>query len=543
MTVLSVRADVGRSARSGSVPGAESAVATGCGAATETAVAILRSGGNAVDAAVAAAFVLGVCEPSGSGLGGQASMLVASPGGPPAAIDGQSFAPEAVTRRAVSRKQQRVGLAACTVPSMVAVLGRAHRGWGALSWAAVLEPAIALATEGYQVTALGRRQLSWVAASLARDPVASQVFLPGGRVPALGQSLKQPALARTLARLADAGADDFYNGHLARVMEAEMQSCGGLLTADDLAAAATSEVLAPLVASSRGWTLATVPGRGGGVPLLLAMQVMQELEAVSARDGIPAALLAAAVSRAAQTLRDDLAVSQWPWSGGPAPELVAAAVSRTYRDLERWRAETPLPNRATSREEPGDTTHVSISDGTGLTVALTSSIQSLYGAKVASSELGFVWNNYLRTCPRRPSPYRLGSGSRPRSNAAPTIVIDPAGVPIVAVGAAGSRRITSSLVNVLTSVLQRKSSLHEAIHSPRMHATVRELWVEKPLVAELPASAGPVRVRRRHDYAMGAVHAVQRYPDGSASAVADPRREGTARAGSFAVTPDPWGAR
>jgi gamma-glutamyltranspeptidase / glutathione hydrolase len=510
----------------------EAGVATAGRAATETALAILRSGGNAVDAAVAAAFSLGVCEPSGSGLGGVSSVLVAAPGQPVTAIDAHSVAPAGASLDTVTRSQQRSGHTACTVPSMASVLGLAHARWGRLPWPDVLEPAIALALDGHRVSMLGRRQLSWVAPALARDPMAAEVFVPSGHVPKPGQLLFQPRLAATLLRLAEEGADDFYTGLLSRRIVAEMAATGGLITAEDLVDAGRPTTREPLTWRYRDLSIATMPPPGGGLPMLLALLAASSLADLVSGDAAQA-LLGALATRAAHAVRDELPYESSPTGEAGLGRLLDETIRQTRAAITHLEVGVPRPSgpsgvtRDRQREEPGDTTHLSITDSAGMTVSLTSSIQSLFGAKVAS-KLGFVWNNYLYTCPRRPAPYQLGPRCRPRSNAAPTIVLGERGQPVLALGAAGSRRITSSIVQVLSSVLVRDTALRAALDAPRVHATTSELWVERPLVKRLPAGAGPVWVRGQHDYGMGAVHAVQRHPDSSVSAAADPRREGVA---------------
>ena len=503
-------------------------VATSCAPATDAAVSVLRRGGNAVDAAVAAAFALAVCEPSGSGLGGQASMLVAVAGEPVLAVDGHSRAPMAVTRRDVRRHDQISGYRACTVPTLTSVLGLAQARWGALAWPLVLEPAIVLAEEGYRLTRIARRQLGWAAGVLCRDPYAAQTFLPAGQVPKPGSIIRQPRLATTLRRLARDGAHDFYSGQLARDIVRGMCEAGGLLTAADLTAAAAPRVRSTLRRTRGGAVIDTLPAPGGGLVLLVALLTLAD-QRISAPLGM-SALLPALATRAAHAARD--AAAERPADDGTDLDtLLEDAIKRCATD-GMW--PTDSGGRATGpvdREPPGDTTHLSVTDGTGTMVSLTSSIQSLFGAKVMAGELGFFWNNYLRTCPRRPSPYRLAPGCLPRSNAAPTIVSQPGGAPYLAVGAAGSRRITSSLVQVLSGILDTDASLTAAVCAPRVHATKREAWVEKALLAELPPTALPVRPRHEHDYMMGAVQGVARHSAGLVEAVADPRRAGLAWSG------------
>jgi gamma-glutamyltranspeptidase/glutathione hydrolase len=506
------------------------AVATASEPATRAALDMLRHGGNAVDAAVAAAFALSVCEPSGSGLGGQACVLRAAPGGSVAAVDGHAHAPAAVSRKLVSRMQQRSGVRACTVPTAVAVLGYVHSRWGALPWPVVLAPAVTLAYDGFALTRLGRRQLRWASAALLQDEATRAAFLPDGLVPDIGYRVVQPVLGATLERLADAGPDDFYTGALARRIVAEMAARDGLVSSDDLAAAGTASWQPPVAARRGSSTVATLSAPSGGPVLLLALHAARVLAAEVGADKAHTTVIRALATRAAHSVRDDRSPERLREQSSFFDAMLEETVDRARADYARYDA-AALPmihSHGRPVEEPGDTTHVSVIDSSGMAVALTSSIQSLFGAKVISPGLGFFWNNYLRTCPRRRAPYRLSSGCRPRSNAAPTIVLDAAGTPVLAVGAAGSRRITSSLVHVLGRVLDDGIPVQKAVRRARIHATTRELWVERPLLAELPPSADPVRRRQRHDYTMGAVQAVQRQADGSVSGAADPRREGVA---------------
>ncbi len=506
------------------------AVATASAPATRAAIGILRRGGNAVDAAVAAAFALSVCEPSGSGLGGQACVLRAVPGGSVAAVDGHAHAPAAVSRKLVSRAQQRSGVRACTVPTAVAVLGYVHARWGALPWPAVLAPAITLAYEGFPLTRLGRRQLRWASAALVRDEATRSVFLPGGAVPEVGRRITQPVLGATLERLADEGPDDFYTGALARRIVAEMAERDGLISAEDLSAAGAANWQPPLLSTSGTGTLTTLNMPSGGPVLLLALHAARVLAEEVDANKVNTTVIRALATRAAHSVRDDRSPERLREQAVSFDAMLEETLARARADYQRNRetAMPPAPPHGRAVEEPGDTTHVSVIDASGMTVALTASIQSLFGAKVSSPGLGFLWNNYLRTCPRRRVPYRLSPGCRPRSNAAPTIVMDAAGTPVLALGAAGSRRITSSLVHVLGKVLDDGVALRNAVERARIHATTRELWVERPLLAKLPVTADSIRRRHRHDYTMGAVHAVQRHPDGTVSAAADPRREGVA---------------
>ncbi|MCA9730349.1 MAG: gamma-glutamyltransferase, partial [Candidatus Eisenbacteria bacterium] len=169
-------------------------VATACPAATEAALEMLRVGGNAADAAAAAAWALAVCEPSGSGLGGQAIALVHLPDGTDLVVDGHSHGPESLTRRLVDRGQQRRGPRATTVPSMPATIGSIQARFGRLPLATTLAPAHRLADEGVVVSRLLRRHIQWCRQALASSPATASTFLPDGQVPRKGTLLRQARL-------------------------------------------------------------------------------------------------------------------------------------------------------------------------------------------------------------------------------------------------------------------------------------------------------------------------------------------------------------
>lgn len=525
-------------------------VATACPVATSVAADVLRDGGNAVDAAVAAAWTLAVCEPAESGIGGQTVMLIWLPAGRAIVVDGTSFAPAAVSTKTVSRTQQRRGYRACTVPTTPRTLDFAQREFGVLTRQRVIEPAIAAAEEGFEVTARYRRSLKTLLRRPETESTLRRLFLRKGRQPyRTGQICRQPHLAKTLQRLADVGVDDFYEGRLARRIAEDMKEHQGLLTKADLAASRDPLLRQPLVSSYRGHTVATTPPSSGGLQLLVALNVLQKFDQIS------------------------LAADDTYWR-----ELVAATTAEVLRERERWldhpdditpsflnwqlstaRA-TELAHRIHQGppgaflggdNEPGDTTHVCTADATGCVVTLTQSIQSLFGAKVAHPSLGFVYNNYLYTCHRHGTSYRLDSGCRPKSNIAPTVLFDhdsdaetgsdgnrsraeQLGAVKLIVGAAGSRRILSSILQVVSHVVDRGKTIREAIAEPRVHGlTSGSVWVERPIADdELPerfvSRFSSLRVKPKFSREMGAVQAILFDAVGNAAAAADPRRGGSA---------------
>jgi gamma-glutamyltranspeptidase/glutathione hydrolase len=204
--------------------------------ATDIGIRVLEEGGNAMDAAVACAFALGVCEPAASGLGGQTMMLIYhAPSRRKVALDGSSRAPYAVAPGSLKRAEVRRGHRASTVPSTPAVLAYALENYGTRELSAVLEPVVQLAETGYQVSPL-QRALTRRERPYLKKTSAAQFFLVEGRKsPPVGHKLCQPALAETLRCIARHGVEDFYTGSIARSIVADMERNDGIIKAEDLA--------------------------------------------------------------------------------------------------------------------------------------------------------------------------------------------------------------------------------------------------------------------------------------------------------------------
>jgi len=536
---------VSAAAKKSSQAGNRNMSATAFPAATEAASQILRAGGNAIDAAAAAAWALAVCEPSGSGLGGQTTLLMYSPTGKCIVIDGHSYAPEAVSKKSLTRARQKTGYGATTIPSTPATLDFAQRRYGLLSREQVMEPAIRLAHDGYAITKLQRRQFSWCRRVLRESPPTAKLFLKGGRSYKAGEVLRQPELANTLRRLSRHGSEDFYRGQMARAIVRDMKEHGGLITHNDLAECTLPVERSPIEVDYRGCRVLTVPPPGGGLQILLALKIIRQLIPDGDADTESWYEAVAEATHAVFCERDrfpvhprDLTDSLYQWLLSPhRVTQIAGAIRSSAGDV----AVGP------DVEEPGETTHLCVADKQGNVVSLTQSIQSLFGAKVANGRLGFLYNNYLTTCPRRQHPYQLGSHCIPRSNAAPTLVLAPTSKaasekgrrssrfrPVLALGAAGSRRITSGILQVITNVVDRGMSVEQAVAFPRVHALKsRKLYIERPavnesLLAKFAERFRAVKMKAPHSYAMAAVQAIEFTKDGNMVGAADPRRDGTA---------------
>lgn len=522
-------------------------VSTAFPSASEAAIEILQAGGNAIDAAMAAAWALAVCEPSGSGLGGQTILLIHFADGRAIIIDGHSYAPASTSRKRVTKKQQIKGYRACTIPSTPATLEHAQKRYGVLPQAKVMEPAIRLAEDGYAITKLQRRQMNWCLRDLVASSAAAKLFLKKDRPFRAGDIFRQKELAATLRRLADIGVQDFYQGEIARAIAEDMKNHGGLITEKDLGDFALPVEREPLRIGYRDYQVLSVAPPGGGLQVLLGLKILEQFtldDLLGQTEKWYA--LTAEVTYTVFRERDRFVVHPRDLT----PSLLKWLLSdeRAAEIAKRIQANCSENTSEMDEEEPGETTHLCTADDRGNAVALTQSIQSLFGAKVANRQLGFLYNNYLCTCKRRPHPYQLGSRCIPQSNAAPTLILrndtsDTARSrgtrryqqkPLLVLGAAGSRRITSAILQVISSIIDRGISLDQAVGSPRVHALLsRKVCIERPAATEpllnyLEKRFRKVKIKAPNSYSMGAVQAIQFREDGTLIGMADPRRDGVA---------------
>ena len=534
----------GRSVRSRSA-----VVATAFTDATNAGVEMFDQGGNAIDAACAAGLALGVCEPQASGLGGQ-TLAILHHRGRTIAVDGSSRAPSLAHRASFRRGHRRTGHRATTVPSTVATYGWLNRRYGRLPWHLVVEPARRLAQQGYRITQL-QHDLQHRELTRLRDaPGASgaRYFLAEGHEPyEPGAVFRQPDLARVLEELEQHGPDAFYQGDIAAQVDADMRANDGFLRHDDLALIPWPVERPTLRRSYRGHPVATMPPPGAGRVLLFTLLMLERLD--------PAFLRAADSTRhhfVAETFRKAfLERLDRPYDPNTYPQVPdkrllsrrhAGRLAASIRDtVDPHLPLTDFPDLVDDDDaadvgERGETTHLSAMDGEGNAIAVTQSIELVYGAKVAADGLGFLYNNYLLAFETDDArhPYYLRPNAVPWSTAAPTIVFDGR-TPWLTLGSPGSERILSSVAQVILNVIDGAMALDEAIAAPRLHCSVGgKLSLEADRfdadVVDRLADAG-YRIDRREPYAfyLGCVQAVAAEREGHGFVgAADPRRDGTA---------------
>ena len=501
-------------------------VATAHYLATEAGVQMLEAGGNAFDAAVAAAFALGVVEPAASGLGGQSMMIIHDAANrKKLCLDGGSRAPNRVEPGLMDRTERLRGHRATTVPTTPAVLGWALQRFGTLPLSDVLAPAIRLAKNGYRVSPLQhfltKRELGHLSAGSA-----APLFLRNAKSPyAIGATFRQPVLAATLERLAEAGVEDFYQGDIARAIHDDMTANDGLIRDDDLARIPWPVERRPLSTHFGHQRIFTFGPPGAGRTLIEALNILNQFpEEKRDPDSPHGALLLAHVIRQANLDRADRPedVALFPQELELGEDIVHAEHAEKMAKRIRRRIRTN-----------GETTHLSVMDHHGNMVGLTQSIERVYGSFAASPELGFLYNNYMSAFEYHDMahPYYLRPNAVPWASVAPTLVFH-GNRPHLVIGSPGSERIVSAILQVLLR-LERGATPFDAIEAPRLHCSIRgKVSLEATRMRDdiprlLERHGFEIDPRDPYSFYLGCVQMAMREGD-ELIGVADPRRDGSA---------------
>jgi len=491
--------------------------------ATDAGVEILEAGGNAIDAAVAAAYALGVCEPAASGLGGQTMMLIhLAKTRRTFALDGSSRAPNLSSMATLTKSDRRRGYRAATVPSTPAVLNYARHKYGTLPQEKVLEPAIRLAEHGYLVSELQHRLLRRERKYLQAGTAASLFLQNAHRTYKAGERFRQPVLAETLKRLAEKGTPDFYTGKIAELIHQDMVQNDGLIRIDDLAQIPRPIERRPVTCHFDGARVFTFPPPGAGRNLVELLNIVSHIPIKFRNPDTPrGALYLAHIIQ--QAFRDR--------SDRPFDPNFYSQVSRK-RMLSVEYAQKVARQIRKQIKTHGETTHLSVMDRFGNVVALTQSIERVYGACVATAELGFLYNNYMMAFETENirHPYYLRPNAVPWASVAPTIIFRGK-QPWLAIGSPGSERIVSSILQVLLRL--PRQSAYDAVAAPRMHCSLdgkvslEASCMRSDIPDTLERHGFTIDVRDPLSFYLGCVQLVQREGD-EFIGVADPRRDGAA---------------
>ena len=453
--------------------------------ATAAAAEVLRSGGNAVDAAVAAAFTLAVVEPYSSGLGGGGFFVLHDAATDRQfALDARETAPAAATRDmylvdgVVDPLRSRDGAHSVAVPSLVRGLEVLHREHGRLPWAQLIEAAERLAREGFPVDA---RLVEHIVEERERfDAESKRIFLFDNEIPGIGDVLRQVDLAKTLHQIRSEGADGFHRGEVAERIVAAIADAGGSLTLDDLAGSAPVW-RDPIRGRFRNWTVIGMPPpSSGGLHLQQMLDILngwslRELTAAE-RIHVMAQAMTFAYADRSRWLGDPDFVDV------PVDMLLDPARTDSLQALIGLDSIYPrhlVAGVGIGPHESDDTTHLSIIDADGNAVAATLTINLSFGSGMVAAGTGVILNDEMDDFAAAPGVANafglLGSeanavapGKRPLSSMTPTLVLGDAGVHAVCGSPGGSRIITATL-QALLNVLVDDLDPVTAVSRPRIH--------------------------------------------------------------------------
>ncbi|UOM37165.1 gamma-glutamyltransferase [Acuticoccus sp. I52.16.1] len=441
---------------------------------------VLAAGGNAMDAAIVTALVLGTVEPWLSGIGGGGFLLHAD--GATGAVDTLDFNVRAFAALdpadypltggmdgewfawpAVKDDRNISGYTSICLPGAIDGFAEALARYGTLSWGDALEPAIAFAARGMAVDWFASLCLAIDAPGLRAFPASAALFLPGGGPPiAKGATearyLPMPGKAALLRRLQARGARDFYEGESAAILVDDLVEGGAAATAGDLAAYRAAW-RPPLTTHYRGRELALIPGLSGGPSLARAFALLEK-----------------------------------GWTPKAAPDAEAALA---YADAVRGSYRERLNTMGHAAEGDDCTSHVSVVDKAGNMVALTNTILSRFGSKVVLPRSGILMNNGMMWFDPRPGmPNSIAPGARPLANMSPAIMLQD-GRPALAIGAAGGRTIFPTVAQILSYVVDYGMTLEAAFQTPRIDASTPTIKVNRaaaPDVAAKVATRFPVEI-------------------------------------------------
>ncbi len=515
---------------------------------------ILRRGGNAVDAAVATAMALAVTHPRAGNLGGGGFLLLhLAETGSNIAIDYREMAPAAAHRDLFLNVFGRVDTQAemfshrsAGVPGTVAGLALALERYGSMSWAEVLQPAIALARDGFEVPWDQAEIFRTQRERLTRHPAtAAAYYAPGGRPYEAGEVLRQADLAGTLQTLAEQGPAAFYTGPIAARIAADMAANDGLITLQDLAAYRALE--RPVVSADyRGYQVVSMPPpSSGGVHIAQMLNVLQHfpLAEMGAGSADSVHLLAETARLAYADRSEHLGDPDyypvplaWLTSRGYAAQLVeriSLAEARPSSEVK--------PGQAPAGESR-DTTHFSVMDQWGNAVANTYTLNFSFGSGIVVPGTGMLLNNEMADFAAKPGvPNAFGllggdansiqPGKRPLSSMTPTMILRD-GKPWVVTGSPGGSRIITTVLQQIVNLIDHRMNLAAANHAPRMH----HQWLPDRLQLEPGFSPDTIRLleARGHQVelvrTMGSVQSIM-WSDGVYFGAADPRRPGAAAIG------------
>ena len=511
--------------------------------ATEVGYEILKKGGNAVDASVAVGFALAVTLPRAGNLGGGGFILIYDKDTDKiSSIDYRSAAPKNATSDMYvdGDSVKRFGHLVNAVPGSVAGLLKAHEDFGSLPLRTLLQPAIDLAKDGFEVTYDLNYVLEWGKESMLANQASRDKFYSSTQEPLKVKSnFKQPELAKTLFKISKQGSEIFYKGEIAEWISEESLSNGGLITLDDMASY-EAKYREPIEIDYRGYRIVSMgPAASGGLVLLQTLNILENFNLKEA--GHNSAETVHLLSEAMQRAFADRAVFHGD------PDYYAVPVEKSLsKEYAKERAQTIGDQRTKdgdifagnlkNYDESPDTTHYSIIDSEGNAVSNTYTLGSSFGSGVTIKKGGFLMNNQMRNFSHfygqegkefgNSEANRLEPGKRMISTQTPTLVFDPDGSLMMILGSPGGGRIPNILTQVISNVIDHGMSFSEAVMAPRINQRLEgKLQLETGFSPDTIKLLKAKKHQPEKSMTMGSVQAV--FLEGDALyGVADTRRPG-----------------
>lgn len=456
LALFTVFAPVAADAQTRSASGTEYMISAPTPEAVDAGLAIFAEGGNAVDAAAAVAFALLVTDPQMASVGGRSQILIHLADGTFVGIDGATQAP----LRVDEPWAQGHGYGTIPIPGSPAALEDMLRDYGTRSLGEVLQPAIRLAREGFELKEdlhealrANQERLSLYVGTRAH------FFKPDGTSYSQGDTLRQPALARTLETIAREGTEALYRGSLADALVEELEANGGLIRHDDLAQyrPRRGEIVE---GEYRGYQVVARGGNCDGASVIEILQILEHFDLASYDIADPEYIHL--LAQALYIGVTDEYVPDWM-------QVSKAHAARRVREIDLGQA-PPTPVRRRDGEG-GDTEHLSVVDSAGNAVAITQSIGPSFGSKVASEALGFFYA-YSYDMNDDPVPFQ-----REKTSQSPTMLFNE-GKPFLVLGSAGSARIPGSIVRTVVNVVDHGKTLEDALGARRWFIANNELRIE-----------------------------------------------------------------
>ncbi|MBE6973303.1 MAG: gamma-glutamyltransferase [Ruminococcaceae bacterium] len=517
--------------------------------ATMAGLEVLEQGGNAVDAAIAISYALGVCEPNASGLGGGGFMNIHMADGSELVIDYREVAPmgqDAYTwldeTGAVKNNgtANSVGGLATGVPGTVAGLEYAleHYGSGKLTRQQIMQPAIDMAREGYKAggTLVGAMN-DYYDYMVTDYKVLGDYYLKDGMPYEIGDVITNEDLAKTLELIAEGGKDAFYTGDVAQAIVDTVASYGGVLSMEDLASYEPA-IREPVKGTYRGYEIVSCPpASSGGTHIVEVLNILENYDmaslGVNTAESIhlwSEALKACFADRGAYMA--DTAFADVPLAGLTSKEYAKTIADKITNESQSWDAGEP------GAYEGNSTTAYSVADKDGNIVSVTQTIECFWGCKIAIPGYGFIMNDQLHDFSTDPeSVNKLEGGKKPLSSMSPTIVLDAEGNAFMSLGSPGGLRIWPTVAQVISNVIDHGMNMQDAIDCARIfergnadgicYEPAGENAPTAETLAALQAQGHALTEKGAWDLFFGGCQGIL-FTDDGIEGGADPRRDGKA---------------